>query len=154
MHSGYGYYNDNLYIFGGNYDHGICNQNEYTLITHCKYIPRDEIFIFDKNTLEFIELEKLPIKKSHNDDSVILYNNIFYIFGGQIMNDYVTNDISVFFPEEEIACNINLGEINNYIKGCSVNIFGNTLCICGGQKGSTIEKANNFYDNIMLYKVN
>jgi glycosyltransferase involved in cell wall biosynthesis len=138
IHTGSIVYNNELYILGGNYDHAICNQP--TLAHICKdvlYLPRDEIFKLCNDTYKLKHVSTLPIKKSHLDDSVCEYNGMIYIFGGQIINDCVTNDITVYIPEIEFSFNIHISEISKYVlKGTSVKIYNNKLLIFGGQFGS------------------
>lgn len=156
IHAGSIIYNNQLYIFGGNYDHAQCCYLKYNKITHeTIYVPRDDIVKLNDN----FELEKvgsMSMCKSHIDDAVCEYNGIIYIFGGQIIGDCVTNNISIFIPELGISFDIIISKIMDYVlKGCSVKIFDNKLLCFGGQYG---DKVNNkaivkFNNSMIIYNI-
>ncbi len=141
IHSGSIAYNDELYIFGGNYDHAQCRYLQCNKIAkETIYVPRNDIFKLNNNN----ELEKMcnmSIAKSHIDDSVCEYNNIVYIFGGQTIGDCPSNNISIFIPELLVSFDIIIPKIMDYvIKGCSFKIYDNKILCFAGQYGNAITK--------------
>ncbi len=89
-HAGHVVFNNKIYIFGGENDHGR------------GYFQHSATYMFDPKTNEWAQLANMPTASSHFEGNVVVANGEIWALGGQVDAQLLTNQVRSYNPATNV----------------------------------------------------